>query len=224
MLPFLDTYTDCSRGERDKTHFHTFPTGESLFLLVEGSESGWDIGYQPMIDLVKQSVSSSFDQHAGSTEQRLLQAITVADTQIRQRFPKKDDLDHNRYATLLAGVVTGNQASLAWVGLEQAKLFRNKRCLKETAPHKFVHGALAITTKYLSAVHLTTPKPDLAGPWDLEKDDILVIADFALFRVISDVHIAEIVDGERHCARRLVELAQQLEERFAQTAMVIRMV
>ena len=58
-------------------------------------------------------------------------------------------------------------------------------------------------------------------PWALMANDMLVLADYRLFRLFPDNELANLIKGaKRNKAKALVEAAQALDFTFAQSAIV----
>ena len=228
----VDTYTDCTEGERNRTLFRTLPSGETLFLLADGSETAFAHSYQPIMDLVKECFPQAFSDSVGSILERLLLASMALESAMYQRFPSSEQFGENWYsATFIAVVILGNQSFSAWIGSQEAKLFRRGRCVKATAPHvTLVPGIgrndFAVTSKILSTVPgQDRAQADVEGPWGLQTEDVLVIADYRLFASGSDDEIGNIVANELTSpAKALVEWAQRLQHSFAQSSLVVRFV
>ncbi|HEY7159102.1 MAG TPA: hypothetical protein VH575_34480 [Gemmataceae bacterium] len=197
--------------------------------MTDGSEMAFAHTYQPVMDLVKESLALSFSQSQGSIRERLLQASIVLEAAMAKRFPSSEEFGENQYvATFIATVISGNQIFSAWIGSQQAKLFRGSCCVKATVPHIFVApgtgNKIALTTKCLSTVSGgPREQVDIEGPWNLCVGDVLVIADYCLFALGTDDEITSILSrAPDSAARSLVEWAERVQHQFAQSAIVIR--
>lgn len=228
----VDIYTDCTRGERDPALFQTLPGGESLFILADGSEMAFAHSFQPIMDVIKGCFAESLARSTGSIRERLAQGVVDLGQAMDRRFPSSDRFGDKSYtATFIAVVIADDRCFLAWIGSQQAKLFRDRRCIKATVPHvTIVHrpgqSDFIVTDKVLS----TSPgqvvePPDIEGPWSLASEDVLVIADHRLFASIPDDEIATVLSkthagGDTSAARSLVEAAQAKHRHFASTALI----
>jgi hypothetical protein len=230
MSLIVDACTDCTTAERRRTCFRTYPNGESALLLADGSDTAFATGYQPIIDLVHESFALSSHSNAGSVQERLLLASASVEQAMFQRFPSSAQFGDEQYtATYIAVVVSGSQAFCAWIGSQQAKLFRSSRSVLETHPHVNIvpvrsRSDFIVTAKSLSTIPgQERSQADIEGPWTLQPGDVVVIADYRLFRLVSDDVVASIIaTSHTSPARVLVERAESLEHSFAQSALVVR--
>src|SRR5262249_40130409 len=129
-------------------------------------------------------------------------------------------------------IISGDHGFLTWIGSQQAKLFRNQRCVKATVPHVTVvhrpgQSDFIVTDKVLStAPGQVGEPPDIEGPWSLASEDVLVIPAHPLCASIPDDEIVAVIarthaGGNPSAARSLVEAAQEKQRRFASSALVV---
>ncbi len=225
----VETYTDCRLAQRDRTLYRSLPTGESLFVMADGSDMAFAHGYQRIMDLVKALFVQSLSHTTGPIRERLGQAATAVRSALERQFPSSDEFDEENYsATFIAVVVAGSQIFSAWIGSQQAKLFRSRNCVQATAPHVVVAalsaGDVALTLRYLSTFRSPPGgEVEIEGPWMLCPGDVVVIADYRLFALGTDDQIAEIVsDAPTSAAKSLVEWAEGIQHQFARAAIIIR--
>jgi hypothetical protein len=185
-----------------------------------------------VIDLVQQSFYESISNPHGPIHERLKQAFRTVDSELRIRFPMgtpEDAVDPS--ATLLVAVIFAGTASLAWIGRQQAKLFRGGRCTNETTPDTGVIDSrrdgtcrkVVFPMRSLPFDPRSPPdEPACAGPWGLENGDVMVIADQQLFLAAPNDEVAKLLNESFSPAEELVQWAQAAYNDFIQSAIVIR--
>jgi hypothetical protein len=196
--------------------------------MADGSDCAFSSGYQPIIDLSKETLAASLSLSIGSISERLRQAVADLEVALSSKFPSSEQFGEENYsATFIACVVASNQLVTAWIGSFQAKLFRNGVCVNATTPHVTMlppPQKLAITSKVLSTQENSIEEtPNFCSPWDLYSGDIVIIGNYRLFALATDAELVKIVsDVPTSAARCLVEWAESIEHQFAQSAIVVK--
>jgi len=126
-------------------------------------------------------------------------------------------------------LISGGQGFFIWIGSQQAKLFLSRRSVRATIPHVTVvpakdRGDFIVTSRVVStAAGEVGGPPDIEGPWSLAPGDILVIANYRLFHLLSDDEIVAIIaNAPASAAQALVEEAQRRQRHFMRSALVAR--
>ncbi len=230
MIIHVDSHTDCMSGKRDPLLNRILPGGESLLMLTDGSEMAFAHSYQPVMDLVRESFLDSLSRSTGSARERLELAVIDLETLMHERFPSSDRFGEDTYAaTFLAALISGDQGFLGWIGSQQAKLFRGRRCVGATVPHVTVvpgtdRGDFVVTSRVLcTSADQSREVPDIEGPWRFMPGDVLVVADYRLFSLFSDDELIAILANEpTSAARSLAEEAQRKKPDFMRSSLIAR--
>lgn len=224
------THTRGGAAPRRPTAVVDLPEGETLILLVDGSETGWDSGYQPVMDFLIGTFPAALVRTWGPMNERLIRATEEVDEAFGRRFPEvrslseyEDDVVYS--ATFLAAVIERKRLWTAWIGSQQAKLFRQGRCVEATAPHAvLLPSGTPCTTRYMHSSPRMPPAPlETCEPWQLQVGDAAVVADARLFKIAADETVGEIVcGGGPHPAEELVRRVERVKEAFLRSAIVVR--
>lgn len=114
--------------------------GGTLVLLANGYECGFSTCWPPASRLVLDLFADAWRRASGPTHSRLLDAFSVTRATFAERAPAliapdADFPDELPAAVLLAAVIDGSTAHLAWIGGDVALVVRDAKPLASTTPH-----------------------------------------------------------------------------------------
>jgi hypothetical protein len=226
----MDCYTDCLRGYRQRTFRHTLAAGEELLLLVNGTDTAFSRAYQPVIDLINDCVTETMSRQNEGIVNRLRLAQATVKREMLRRFPSGEELLDEYYsASFVAVIVSDNQYYAGWVGSEQARVYRQGRCVKATTPH-VVEMRTPLGRKLLYSDNVIRAREgeclgnmEIIGPETLERGDVVLMANYKVFTMGSEeLVLSRVLNAAGAPARDLVEWAQSVSFEFAQAAIVVK--
>lgn len=199
---------------------------EWLFMLIDGSETGFDYAFQPVVRAVGNAFLEAFITDEASVRVRLEHAIETARTSLVSQFPVKPDCSEYAGATFIAVVVSGSILQACWIGSAQLKVFRRKQCVYHTQPHTFRLEDNLITTRYMTtnpSIPLKDCDCDFGGPWELRDGDAVVLGDALLFDTVAEDEILGTIAREaRAGAQSLVDALQARSPKLGQSVVVAK--
>jgi hypothetical protein len=224
----VDQYTDCSKGQRDRTLFRTSPSGDSLLILADGSEIAFSQGFQPLVDLLKEVFYKEFLAKISSIDTLISEVTGSIYSEMKRKFPESGVPGEAWHSMEFVALIIKNQCAFpVWIGSPQAKLFRNGRCIQTTDPHitpiPTKGSEFIVTNRTLSTqIKEDECRVDTTGPWALAPGDVLALADYRLFSLDRSNHIEGLVCDPISPAKKVVEWAQAQRYSFAESALIAR--